>query len=330
MNTIELINLYKIYIYDRYIILKNSGKEIFDNFELSKIFEYYVCIKLMEEYKIAYYEYNDIDLEFKELNKLTQQDTGIDCCNLIDTIVQCKLRKKSLNWGECGTFFGLQNIRDKNTNKTIIKWNELIIARNECKLSQVLNNMLDQERFIDKIYNRSEMIKFCEQLLINKPIYPIICKNFELRYYQVECIDMIINQKRNLIISLPTGTGKAAIITYSLQLNAKYLILVPRIVLMDQMFNEIMRMRPEFKNQLQRIGKDYGKFNENKNITICVYNSFNIVNDYKYDKIFIDEAHHIYNPSIYTDNQIEVRLDNDGNADEDKSKKYLLLSMLKF
>ncbi len=83
--------LKKIKIYNRYLNLKNSDKIEYDNYDLAKIFEYFTCIKLSEEFKTIFYEYNDIEPEFKELNKMSKSDTGIDCSNLIDTIVQCKL-----------------------------------------------------------------------------------------------------------------------------------------------------------------------------------------------------------------------------------------------
>lgn len=110
-----------------------------DNNHLWKIFEWYSCIKLSEEYKTIFYNYDDIEPEFKEINKMSRNDTGIDACNLVDTIVQCKLRKNTLTWKECSTFFGSQNIYDEILEKTIVKWNKLIITRNaDCELSENL------------------------------------------------------------------------------------------------------------------------------------------------------------------------------------------------
>ena len=91
----DLIRRYNKYIYDRTTDLIKSGKDFddFDNFDLAKIFEYYSSIKLSQEYKQVFYEYSDIDPEFKELNGMSKNDTGIDLSNLVDTIVQCKLIK---------------------------------------------------------------------------------------------------------------------------------------------------------------------------------------------------------------------------------------------
>ena len=124
-------NKYQIDIFERYTDLKNSNKQEFDNNDLCKIFEYYTCIKLSEELNRQFLEYNDIDPNFKELNKMSRNDTGIDCCDMHNTIVQCKLRKNTLNWKECGTFFGSQVIYSNELNKPIIRWNNLIITMNK-------------------------------------------------------------------------------------------------------------------------------------------------------------------------------------------------------
>ena len=70
----KMNNIYKNNIYERYKDLKNSNKIEFDNNDLWKIFEYYSCIKLTEEYGKQFYEYNDIDPDFKEVNKMSRND----------------------------------------------------------------------------------------------------------------------------------------------------------------------------------------------------------------------------------------------------------------
>jgi len=117
---INMTELYNIYIYEKYKELKNSGK-ILDNNDLWKIFEWFSCIKLSEKYKRSFYEYSDIDPTFKEDNQMSQNDTGIDCCDLLDTITQCKLRKDTLSLRDCSTFFASQTIFSEEQNKTIIR-----------------------------------------------------------------------------------------------------------------------------------------------------------------------------------------------------------------
>ena len=149
------ITRYKLYIHNRYKDILKSGKtkDKFDNFDLAKIFEYYSCIKLTEEFNQIFYEYDDINPEFKEQYNLTKRDTGIDCCNLIDTIVQCKLRANSLSWKECSTFFG-SNICLNDNNELKTKWKKMIITRN--KDSILSDNLKCKKRlFLDKTYEQT-------------------------------------------------------------------------------------------------------------------------------------------------------------------------------
>ena len=99
----------------------------------------------------------------------------------------------------------------------------------------------------------------------------------------------------------------------------KYLILVPRIILMEQLKKEIIKHKPNMKNKIQLIGDSNNIFNENKLITICVFNSVYIIEKYctTFDKIFIDEAHHIYKPAIYYENDDESIDDDDSNEEND-------------
>jgi len=94
-----------------------------------------------------FYVYYDIDPEFKEENSMSKNDTGIDACNLLDTIVQCKLRDKSLCWGECSTFFG-SNISTNDNGELITKWKKMIITRN-IKMDKSISG---KYRFIFTIY----------------------------------------------------------------------------------------------------------------------------------------------------------------------------------
>ena len=315
----ERKDIYNFYIYNRYQDLLKAKHYDFNNNDLCKIFEYYSCIKLTEEYKTEFLEYSDIHPEFKEQNQMTKNDTGIDCCNLIDTIVQCKLRKNTLTWKECSTFFGSQNVYDETLNKPIVKWEKLIITRNnECKLAP---NLQEKYRlFIDKPYSRTDIINYCEELFKTPPVLPIINQIKKIRDYQQECVNLIQSSK-NIIISLPTGTGKNFIIINSLQLNKKYLILVPRIILMDQIKDEIIEFNSKFKNNIQLIGDTHFSFGK-KNITICVYNSVKIVEEYAsiFHKIFIDEAHHIHKPNIYKIKYLDTYSDTpDSDSDDSDS-----------
>lgn len=157
---------YKACINNRYKILKTAKIE-FDNNDLWKIFEWFCCIKLSEMYNKQFYNYEDIDPEFKEENQMTCSDTGIDLCDLDTTIVQCKLRNKTLTWQECSTFFGSQNIfKDEEVT---IRWKKLIICRNDdCKLSHNLN--FKKNMFTDVVFSKEVLLEYCENLTNEKNI----------------------------------------------------------------------------------------------------------------------------------------------------------------
>jgi hypothetical protein len=92
---------YNICKFYKDLLASGKNKDELTNYDLAKIFEFYSCIKLQELYDQIFYMYDEIDLTFKENNKMSHSDSGIDACNLVDTIVQCKLRKNSLTWKEC-------------------------------------------------------------------------------------------------------------------------------------------------------------------------------------------------------------------------------------
>ena len=311
---------YEKLIYDRFSDLIKSGKNIdnLDNYDLSKIFEYYTAIKLTDEYKKEFLIYEDIDADFKEDNNMSQQDTGIDICNKIDTIVQCKLRCKNLTYKELATFLGSQNMYSNEENKTIVRWSKMILARNVCSLATELKRRIDTKLLVDKLYPITELIQYCNELYNNPPKIDIPDNKITLRDYQIECINIIKNNNKNIIICLPTGTGKNVVIINSIQNNKKYLILVPRIILMEQLKDEIIKNKPSLKNTIQTIGDGNNTFKSDKNITICVYNSVSIIEQHasQFHKIFIDEAHNIKEPSLY--NPYDDGDDEYNNNDDEK------------
>ena len=66
-----------------------------------------------------------------------------------------------------------------------------------------------------------------------------------------------------------------------------------------------MSVHCKMTNKIQLIGDNNNTFDENKLITICVFNSIHLIENYcmNFKKIFIDEAHHINKPAIYYENE---------------------------
>ena len=321
--------VYRYHIYNLYKDLSDEDKLNFKS-KINKVFEYYSCIKLTDEYNTPYYEYLDIPSTFKEENNISILDTGIDCSNLTDSIVQCKLRKETLSWKDCATFIAHKTLFNEETQEEYIRWTKCIITRNSnSELSK--NLKYHKFRFIDKLYDLDELYKYCDNINLNEfnntQIELLNYSNIQLRDYQIEAINIIKKQNnQNVIVKLPTGSGKNLIIIKSLESNNlknKYLILVPRIVLMEQL--KQLFIDNGYKNSLiQCIGNHNSKYNQDKLITICVYNSIDKVFDSidNFTKIYIDEAHHIYYPDIYKEYD-DIEYDSDSDTDSIVEESYI-------
>lgn len=281
----NIINMYNYSIYQLYKDLTNEDK--LNNFDkLNKIFIYYSCINLSEKYNTIFYESLDISIDIKKKYDIINNNNKINAFNESDTAVYCSL--------------------DSNI---VINFNELLIGNLQKFIlsrdsKSTINKSLMNNKIIDNLYNINEFHKYCENILNNN--FNNINTNYKnnsnysnikLRDYQTECIDLIHNtEDNNIIIKLPTGSGKNLIIIKSLIKDKKYLILVPRIVLLEQ-FKELLIKNGYTKKNIQCIYNSKTEYKSDKIITVCVYNSINkILNDINnFDKIYIDEGHHIYN-----------------------------------
>ena len=299
----DYISILKSRIFDRIKNVQDVSKCNF--FDLALPFEYWSAIKLYENDKPLYYHYNDIDPLFKEEYNLSRRDTGIDLCNKNDSIVQCKLRTNSLTWKEMATFFASQCHHDKDKNIWYMKWHDAILTRN--KGSKLSYNLQENcSRFIDIQYDMNEFYLFCNKLTKSPPpIIDTIEKCYEKRDFQEEAKELIKNNENcNIYFSIPTGSGKTYIFSLSIVKNKKYLILVPFCILVEQTKDEILQVNPHLHNDIQCIGDGNNKFDSNKNITICVYNSVQLVGNLNnFYKVIVDEAHRIIKPAIYYDEE---------------------------
>jgi late competence protein required for DNA uptake (superfamily II DNA/RNA helicase) len=273
-------------------IFKQEYKNTDNNYKMAYIAELYCCIILMNKYNKIFVNWKDVPIDFKIKNELSEQDTGIDFTDLDKYYGQCKLRSKYLSWRDACTF--LAHLGGTNI-KGILSYNDDITLHKQ---------ILMKSHIIHETFNKDEMINYFRKISsMDEYNYYIEDKNkitFEdLRDYQIECINLLKNNennKQNIIIKLPTGSGKTVIMTYSINKHLKYLILVPYVVLLDQTKDKVIEIHPKLKNKIQTFGDGNStKYNPNKSIVICVYNSVNKILDYikDFNKIYIDEAHHI-------------------------------------
>jgi hypothetical protein len=183
--SISIIKKYNQKIYEIYNVLRINNKPM-DGNNLWKIFEYYSCIMLSQKYNKPFYMFEDIDSAARLKLEFTKKDIGIDACNLIDTIVQCKLIESVLTWKHFSTFFANQNAYDESTDETIVRWKKMIIVRrSDSKLSKYLAKK--SKLFIDIKYDINDVITYCKKLMTDGTI-----------------IKQSINQINNTILQQPS------------------------------------------------------------------------------------------------------------------------------
>jgi superfamily II DNA or RNA helicase len=146
-----------------------------------------------------------------------------------------------------------------------------------------------------------------------------------LRPYQIESIAVLEkgkDTKKNVYLCIPTGGGKTMIILHNHinNISERLLVLVPRIVLMEQWGEECVKLG--IKPYLIGTGQHHNmeKIKE-ETIVICVYDSFPNIYEHKntFQRYCIDEAHNIKIPERYMDTQI----DNDIEIDDDEELSYM-------
>jgi superfamily II DNA/RNA helicase len=328
----------------------------FDNHLLSKIFEYYACIILTEKYK-RIFECYDFILPDKKLElQLSSNDNGIDLCDLENTICQVKLYSNCITWKCLSTFLAQQIGYDNERKEAYVKWKNMFLFRNE--ESHLSNKFPENSIKIMKqeLCKRSEFIEYIVDLVnkeksrkeereevneegkkeVKDKVKEKVKNKVILRKYQKECKDILINSNNeNVVLCLPTGTGKTLIcISYmksvinesvkeSLNVNQpKFLILVPTCQLLDQWYKEVLRFHAKPKD-ICRIDHEYSyDLDREYKIYICVYNSISKVLEKvkaeSFKKIIIDEAHHIRKPEIYKEEDEEDYYDEDEGGGEEE------------
>lgn len=115
---------------------------------------------------------------------------------------------------------------------------------------------------------------------------------YQLRKCQSNALNTIKNEGITRL-KLPCGSGKSLIvIDYILSHPGTYLILVPYLILQQQWTDLLITY--QIDHVLIGTGNHYSEdiIFENKT-TICVYNSIETLEDVEFDRIFVDEAHHL-------------------------------------
>jgi len=222
------------------------------------LFEIITKYMLLQEYKICYL-YQEIPNQLKQLLNLPNQDRGIDLICSNDNInfigIQCKWRTNiNQSIKKCYVTEFLHEINNSKLKYSIMVTNVKRITPTFNKIQNlkwILNNTLNQR------INKDILTSILNSLstIIKLPIKKI--KNMELRSYQQEAVNALINNNEpNKKCIMACGTGKTIVMLEYINKkgldNKKILFLFPSLHLINQIYKNFMN-----------------KFNNNKNI-LCI------------------------------------------------------------
>jgi len=239
----------------------------------------------------------DVPITIKDSKKLPRKDTGID--SAYNTIsVQSKYRPESkyVSWDEIGKFLSSSKLGPVPYTKLILT------TLPDTKLSSIRSEEYEHVIITNEIIQN-----------IIKKLDSVTLKNtdpkIELRDYQkkaLECMYQDGDENGEIKISLPCGSGKSQlIIEYIKTQKPTYTaIFVPTLLLLNQ-FKQILDKNNILEYCLVGTGHNED-IDYDSSLFVCVYNSAHLLDDIEFDVIFIDEAHHIYRPEIYTDNETVI------------------------
>ena len=111
----------------------------------------------------------------------------------------------------------------------------------------------------------------------------------------------LTNTRKDWRFKMMCGSGKTRLAIEMIKCTPdikKTCILVPTVALLDQWYDTLVKEGID-------IGRVCTNYKENNKNIICVYNSFPTISSIKFNRIIIDEAHHIKNKSKYKKTYID-------------------------
>jgi superfamily II DNA or RNA helicase len=246
------------------------------------------------------------------------RDMGIDAWNIEgNRVAQMKLYQGSIPWRHFSTFLSCCDVFE-NPEK-------ILYRTKQSSVCDMIQFRIDRKMITDITvtdFTFREECKKIQKLTFTSHTLPEVTI---LRPYQIESIAVLEkgkDTKKNVYLCIPTGGGKTMIILHNHinNISERLLVLVPRIVLMEQWGEECVKLG--IKPYLIGTGQHHNmeKIKE-ETIVICVYDSFPNIYEHKntFQRYCIDEAHNIKIPERYMDTQI----DNDIEIDDDEELSYM-------
>ena len=268
---------------------------------LHKVFEWYGCIILSRQSDTTVLCWEDVPADLRE-EKCMSRDMGIDAFDIVGKcMIQMKLYHGTISWRALSTFLACHH--DFMDHKMILYRNT------ESHVCDKIADYIKKKIVEDRTVTDAEFRKECKRIqkLKIKTTPPIEKK--EIRPYQQDAKQMIEQaheRKCNLILCLPTGTGKTwVVLDYHLEhRDETTMILVPTRVLLQQWNDTCKELGIQTYLVDSNHHRDLKKYN-GESIVICVYDSYKNIHEeiYRWKRIVADEAHHIFKPERYMETE---------------------------
>jgi superfamily II DNA or RNA helicase len=284
---------------------------------LHKSFEWYACIQLSLQYKSIFLRWEDVPPQLRE-EKGMPRDMGIDAWDIEgNRVSQMKLYQGCISWRNFSTFLSCCDVFENPL--------KILYRTEQSTICDMIKFRITKKIITDITVADSTFREECKRIQTLTVLSDILPEATVLRPYQIESITYLekgADTKRNVYLCEPTGCGKTLILLqyHSIHRSEILLVLVPRVVLMEQWGEECMKHG--IKPYLIGTGQHHNmeKFKE-ESIVICVYDSFPNIYEHKdiFQRYCIDEAHHIKTPERYMDTEAEheVYHDSDNETDDE-------------
>jgi len=294
-----------------------------------KLFELISAIYAAQRFGMKMFLWNDLDPDSKDKLGLPTYDVGTDYISEDFRLIgQAKCYKKGRISNHCINRTRLNALIscDNGNNSRLIEFSttDVPLGRYQIKFDKFdIKNKED----LDKFYSEKHRVSYTHTVIDNnifkeiimstKSLEPELLKLLEFKEeFQMDPLRLCQESALNAIkpsgitrLNLSCGSGKTRIgIEYmtatglNLPAQAKFCVLVPSLVLLEQWYNLLCNVKKAYSVDIMftRVGTGYytsadvSKFPKNKIlIFICVYNSFEKIKHIKFDKFIIDEAHHV-------------------------------------
>lgn len=234
--------------------------------------------------------WDQISIEIKDMICLPRRDTGLDL--LKEDLTYCGQVKHYQKGGRiCSKLINRPILCVNQIEKSLpeLKLNIEFLTCSGVKLSQ--KQILGYEKIYHNIIDYFIAKKWILKALNFIPQEELSKDKIILRDCQTKALELMReNWGNSIYLQMATGSGKTIAIIQRIRecSDQKFVVLVPKIILLEQWSDELNKWNIEHSC----CGTNHQE-NKESRVIVCVYNSFEKIMDFEWTYIIIDESHHI-------------------------------------